>query len=449
MAVLFRREPPTVPTTARRPATGPKPPEAAPAARSGPSIEQIVKQRLVTVEFQPIVRLDSGEVIGFESLARGPADGALAVPNAMFKAAVDAGMIAELDVVAHAAVYRALKHASLDESVPIFINSHPLGLLATAGNEGNGEFPTPPDKLQIAVEISERQLVSDPIGTLTAIAYARSRGIRVALDNVGGMLESLALIPFAQPDVIKLDPMLVNDAQLRAAQVVSSLVSYTEHNAALVVAQGIEREEQVRAAFNTGATLGQGYYFSYPTTVPVAERPGEPLNLDVHHQESEPDLRPSELLGRSRTPTRVDGVMLQNLAKLLEDNAEAADRPFVLLQTIPAGTNITEARLNRLRELGRSASLLLVLAADESLAAARDLRIDPLRQDDPLRGEMVIAVLSPTMSSLLVATPAEGDTTGTMYDCLLTHDRAPVLRASRAMLDRVTAPPTGAAQPID
>jgi len=131
-------------------------------------------------------------------------------------------------------------------------------------------------------------------------------------------------------------------------------------------------------------------------------------------------------------------VMLQNLAKLLEDSAEAADRPYVLLQTIPAGTTVTEARLSRLRELGKSASLLLVLAADQALAGARDLRIDTLRQDDPLRDEMVIAVLSPQMSSLLVATPAEGDTTGTMFDCLLTHDRTPVVRASRAMLDRVT-----------
>ncbi len=96
MAVLFRREPPATPGSAWTSASS-KSPDAGPPARSGPSIEQIIKQRLVTVEFQPIVRLATGEVVGFESLARGPANGALAMPSAMFQAAAEAGMIAELD----------------------------------------------------------------------------------------------------------------------------------------------------------------------------------------------------------------------------------------------------------------------------------------------------------------------------------------------------------------
>src|SRR5439155_208395 len=88
-------------------------------ARSPPgglSIEQVVRGRMVHALFQPIVHLDSGDVVGYEALARGPAGTPFERPGPMFGAAEAAGLSWELDLVAHAAAFRAAVEAQLHSS---------------------------------------------------------------------------------------------------------------------------------------------------------------------------------------------------------------------------------------------------------------------------------------------------------------------------------------------
>src|SRR5690242_16409045 len=100
MSVLFRREP-----SGSSEASGDQRPAQRvaverPTAAQLDEIAKIIEQRRVTAEFQPIVRIGTGETVGFESFARGPANSSLATPQAMFRAAAAAGRAAELDLVA-------------------------------------------------------------------------------------------------------------------------------------------------------------------------------------------------------------------------------------------------------------------------------------------------------------------------------------------------------------
>src|SRR5690242_1077941 len=113
----------------RRPGT-PEPvatPSEAPPSPPSVTIEQVVEKRLVTAEFQPIVRLDTTESVGFEAFARGPA-GELSNPGALFKAAGAAGLSIELDQVAHAAAYRCALQGKLNPSQSLFVNADPTTL---------------------------------------------------------------------------------------------------------------------------------------------------------------------------------------------------------------------------------------------------------------------------------------------------------------------------------
>ena len=87
MAVLFRRDTPPrqkLDLTVGAAVAG-RPQSGSPVRTL--SIEQIIQQRLVTAEFQPMVRLSTLEVIGYEALARGPADSQFPTPSSMFQAA--------------------------------------------------------------------------------------------------------------------------------------------------------------------------------------------------------------------------------------------------------------------------------------------------------------------------------------------------------------------------
>ena len=78
---------------------------------------------------------------------------------------------------------------------------------------------------------------------------------QVALDDVGAEEGSLALLPFLRPDVVKLDMSLVRGVPRDAAATITAAVrAYAERTGAVILAEGIETQEQERLARVFGAT---------------------------------------------------------------------------------------------------------------------------------------------------------------------------------------------------
>jgi EAL domain-containing protein (putative c-di-GMP-specific phosphodiesterase class I) len=433
MAVLFRREP-SAPSGASRSeefaSTSLRPNDSQINA-----ISQIIKQRLVTAEFQPIVRMATGETVGFESFARGPADSPFATPTAMFRAAAALGLTGELDLVAAHAAYTASQFSPQREAFTFFVNTDPAGLLQDRSPELVEAAREAIKAMRVVVEIPEQALVSDPIATLAAIDRIRPLGVRIALDNVGVSPQALALLPFLQPEVIKLSPTLLAGPAQRMAQVVDAVVSYTERSGSLLVAQGIEQETHLRTAVGTGAILGQGYLFGRPTTVPVApEAPVEPLEVGRTYQVADLEATPYRLLAAGRTPTELDAAMLHSLGMHLLDSAEARAEPFVMIVVSSDPGYLAGGRAPKLRAVGHKASLLVVLTTNTDLVSTREVQVNLIDQKDGLHGELALALISPHTSSLLAARRTSDD----LYECLLTHDRNVALPGALGLLRRAT-----------
>lgn len=90
-------------------------------------------------------------------------------------------------------------------------------------------------------EITERALTHNPAELLRAVRLMRACGCGIALDDVGAVSYSLALLPFLVPDVIKLDMSLVQawpDAD--QARILTAVSAYAERTGATVPAEGIE-----------------------------------------------------------------------------------------------------------------------------------------------------------------------------------------------------------------
>ena len=415
MAVLFRREAPlpSLPTrTGSTTASTPRTPAAAPTGRVV-SIEQIIQQRLVTAEFQPIVRLSTNEVVAYEALARGPADSQYGSPGMMFAAASGLGMVGDLDVVAHSAAYWAALNGSKVLSLPLFVNADPAGLLAPVPEDLQEVVRSALTTLHVFMEVSERSVVADPVGSLVAMEYARRAGWRLSLDNVGASPAGLSLLPYLQPDVIKMDMSLVTrDADIESVRIMSGLAAHVEATGAVLAAQGIETDGHRNGAIGMGALLGQGYSFGRPLTLPVdGAQTGEPYRPGRTFEEPDTSYSPFPSLKRTgRQPTPAPAATVRALGLHLDSVVAAGGEPVVV--TMCDGLGLSGSVYGELRNLVRRASMTVMLTQGPATRVVPGLETAELAADDPLQGELVLAITGPHLAAMLTVRRSEAPDSG-------------------------------------
>src|SRR5687767_11159490 len=96
--------------------------------RSYTDVAQVIDERAIWTAYQPIVRLDTREVVGFEALSRGPAGTRWQDPLAMFAAARAIGRAGELDWICRAHAHRGAAVAGLHPEQVLFVNVEPSAL---------------------------------------------------------------------------------------------------------------------------------------------------------------------------------------------------------------------------------------------------------------------------------------------------------------------------------
>ncbi len=120
----------------------------------------------------------------------------------------------------------------------------------------------------IVVEINETK-VKGREALKDFIDIYRDAGFLIALDDVGAGFSNLDRIPVAKPDIIKIDTSLVRNihSDYHRQEVFKSLVGLAGQIGAMVVAEGVETEEEALQALRLGAHMIQGFYFSRPTAL--------------------------------------------------------------------------------------------------------------------------------------------------------------------------------------
>ena len=217
--------------------------------------------------FEPQVDLLTGEIIGFEVLARWdhPLSG-LIEPDRFIPVAEEHGLIGRLsEQVILAALTQA---ANWDPAIKLSVNISPsqladswlaqriVRLLAEAG------FPA--DRL--VVEITESSLFADLDLARTIVTSLKNQGIRLALDDFGTGFSSLAHLRSLPFDVIKIDrsfvSKLVEDPE--SAAIVRAVTTLAEAIRVPVTVEGIEDAATHAAVAGFGCAVGQGWYFGKP-----------------------------------------------------------------------------------------------------------------------------------------------------------------------------------------
>jgi EAL domain-containing protein (putative c-di-GMP-specific phosphodiesterase class I) len=412
--------------------------------RTYSDVAQVIDDRAIWTVFQPIVRLDTREVIGYEALSRGPAGTRWQDPLAMFAAARAIGRAGELDWICRAKAHEGAAAAGLSPHLVLFVNVEPSTL----------REPCPPDLLpafvrthdRVMMEFTERDVAADPAALLMATAGHRAAGHGVALDDVGAEPESLALMPFVHPDVVKLDLRLLhNPDSPQTAQVVNAVIAHAERTGALILAEGIEREAHLALARSMGATLGQGWLLGRPAPLaparPYVARPApvRPLDLPEPAETAASARTPFEIVAGGRPTARATKRALLATTRYLELKAADAVDPPVLLTCFQDAAWFTPATAHRYSMLAKKSPFVATFGFGFGAEPVPGVRGTAVAGDDPLCREWNVIVVGPYFSAALVARDL-GDSGADRYrrfEYALTYDRLRVLAAARALLGRL------------
>ncbi|HVM18845.1 MAG TPA: EAL domain-containing protein [Egibacteraceae bacterium] len=419
-------------------------PDAAPEPKGfsrAKHLDRILSKRAITPVFQPLVDLRTHQVIAYEALSRGPAGSPLQRPDLLFQAARELGRVNELDWACRAAALEAALEGKLGQGVTLFMNVEPDVLGSPVPDELQFVQRMAERSLRVILEVTERALTVRPAELLRALEWARERWWGVALDDVGANPDSLALMPFVKPDVIKLDFRFLheqpNDEMRRIMDVVHAESART---GAVILAEGIETEENLQQAISLGATMGQGWYFGRPEALP--ERIERPLHAVPMRKVPPASALPTpfEMLGLDvalQRGTRAE--VEQHSAALKLQAAELIDPPPVVLGAIQSGSRFAGPLAERYENLGRTAAFVGVAGTDMPRSPAPGVRGVALRPNDPLSQQWVMVVISPTFHGAVVARGAgERSADGhDMFDYVVTHERDVVVSLADTLMRRM------------
>jgi EAL domain-containing protein (putative c-di-GMP-specific phosphodiesterase class I) len=385
----------------------------------------------VRTVYQPVVDLRDGHVVGYEALVRGGPENELHSPAELFEHARAADMVAEFDAALREAAVRGFQ---LNGSGPfaLFLN-------AAAETLGDAAERIPSTRQTVVIEIPERALIANPDSLLHALTRFRVHGWGVAIDDVGADSRSLALMPLLYPDVIKLDLRRLNERDpADVARIVGAVGAESERRQALVLAEGIDSEEQLAAARAFGATLGQGYLLGEPAPLPgQLPEPGRKLRLTDSGGDvaGDPPFRRVTNWKRPAVGTRD---LAEATAQLIMRQALALGETAVVLASFPDEDHVREEQAAELRELAGSVAFVGALCAPPELAEA-GVRTGPLAADDPLRGTWTVIALGPGLAACFVACESEDGT----FQLATSYDRDLVVESALLIMARLRplAPP--------
>ena len=414
-------------------------------ATAGPSGAALDVRGGVRAAYQPIVDLTTGEVVGYEALARGQQHLEGLSPAQLFARARAAGCEADLDWECKAAAFSGALTARMPHRLALFVNAEPRWLSSPCPRHLQAVVDRATSRLQVVLEITERALVSDPAGLLAAVRRIRALGWGVALDDVGAARESLALMPFIEPDVIKLDLRLTQrNTDPEIAAIVNAVAAQAERTGATVLAEGIETQEHLHRALALGATLGQGWMLGRPEPLPRKLPP--PPTRDFAFTRADPPLLATPFAAVEHGPgLRVAAKdLLLPMSQFLEAHPLSAPEPPIVLAAFEHARYFTPATAARYSGLADHCSFVAALGTGIPCVPAPGVRGADLPADDALRGEWVVSVVGPHFAAALLAKDLHTDRRdgqvpdrSRRFTFTVTHDRATVVHAARSLLARV------------
>ncbi|MEN3044812.1 MAG: EAL domain-containing protein [Candidatus Hydrothermales bacterium] len=236
--------------------------------------KKIIRTSEIKMVFQPIFEISEEKLTyGFEALARGPKGTELEMPTALFSVADELNELENLEKLCRWKALLTSKRLP-DEKYKIFLNVSSKILQQKSSYveeliENLDELQIKTEKL--VLEITERYAISDFDTLKKNINYLKERNIKLSIDDVGVGYSSLQTLAELNPDYLKYDMVLVRNIHedMIKQNLLEMVLNFGEKIKAKVIAEGIEKEEELITLRKIGVRYGQGFYLSYPFEVEI------------------------------------------------------------------------------------------------------------------------------------------------------------------------------------
>lgn len=240
--------------------------------REGDAIERICAARGFEVHFQPVVRLLSGEVLGYEALPRAPLDGPFANAAEMLDAAAGHGLLATLEVALCEQAVQKFTRLALPGQLVLALSADTL-IDAQLHTGGRPAFLRALEASRLVVEPAGHRKPPTLERLCEAAMLLRSVGAQLLVDDLGRGFSSLALWPELKPELVKIGPQFVHEVHRNVAkfQFLKSLQQIADGCGSRLLAVGIESNAELAALRDLGIAYGQGGYIARPAPAPAAK----------------------------------------------------------------------------------------------------------------------------------------------------------------------------------
>jgi diguanylate cyclase (GGDEF)-like protein len=258
-------------------------PKQATEARRRFSIETELRRALdrdqLKLFYQPLINLKSGEVGGFEALARWThEDRGEIAPTEFIPVAEESGLILQLGRWAMDKAARTLANWDREagERLPLYVGVNLSaiqvardnvaemveGALKSSGLTGD----------RLALELTESSIVQDPARAMRVFDALKALDATVAMDDFGTGYSSLAYLQRLPIDVLKIDKSFVSGMMVDpdSVAIVRAVLSLAEALGMSTTAEGIETVELATTLATLGCASGQGFYFAKPLEADAA-----------------------------------------------------------------------------------------------------------------------------------------------------------------------------------
>lgn len=234
-------------------------------------VENALREADLEVElrpvFQPIVDMEAGRTIGFESLARWDSSTLGPVPPAIFIAAAERlGIVSNVTEVLARKVLRNVNTWPMDMRVSFNLSAKDIASPETVDRVISIVKTSCVQPHRIDFEITETALVNDFVQAKKALHAIRGLGAKTSLDDFGTGYSSLSHVRQLPLDKLKIDRSFVADIESDQASrdIVKAVLDLCRNLRFECVVEGVETEAQAEMVRHLGGHVMQGYLFAKP-----------------------------------------------------------------------------------------------------------------------------------------------------------------------------------------
>ena len=242
------------------------------------ALRNALERNELLLHYQPVVSMDTRDLIGFEALVRWQRDGKLVSPADFIPIAEETGLIVPLgrwvmgEAIRQAAAWRDAHPDRMRLRMAVNVSRHQLQdcQLVSDVRRLLEEHRLNPSTLML--EITESVVMTDADDARRVLGELRALGVRLAMDDFGTGYSSLGCLHHLDLDVLKVDRVFVgNLGHRRESAILRAVIDLAHGLGMTVVAEGVETLEQAAFLRAADCDYGQGYLFAKPLSAKDAE----------------------------------------------------------------------------------------------------------------------------------------------------------------------------------